>query len=245
MEKIILASATKDELDYLVSYLGGKWEEDRAIFSYKGMSFIAILTGIGLINAAMKLTLFLNDKDISAIWMLGSCGSYSPDINIGDVIIASEEINADLGIQGREGWESPENFGFHLLKTKKGSYIHRYPCLVPKNPKFKIQNSKLLDHLNLKGNFKVHVGPVLSLSTVNGSHEQANILYNRFKALGENMEGAAAAQVAAYFEKTFIEIRGVSNIAGDRNKANWNFPLALRNSQEVGLQILLKFYNLE
>ena len=234
MGKVILVSAVKNELDDIISFLGGKWEKDQAVFTYKRIPFTAIISGIGLVNSAMRLTqcLSVETKDISEIWMVGSCGSYDPSIARGDVIVASEEINGDLGIQGKDGWESPENFGFNFLKTKDNSYIHRYPCSTPEFP-------------NPAGDYKAYVGPLLSLSTVSGSFARAKILYNRFMALGENMEGAAAAQVAAYFGKSFIEIRGVSNKAGDRDKANWNFPLALRNSQEVALQILLKFYNLE
>ena len=44
-----------------------------------------------------------------------------------------------------------------------------------------------------------------------------------FDALVENMEGAGAAHVCALYNIPFAEVRGVSNMAGVRDKNDWRF----------------------
>jgi futalosine hydrolase len=51
------------------------------------------------------------------------------------------------------------------------------------------------------------------------------------------MEGAAIAQVCAIYKIPMLEIRGISNIAGERDKRKWNLDLASENCQELVLKI--------
>ena len=44
----------------------------------------------------------------------------------------------------------------------------------------------------------------------------------------ENMEGAAVALVCKNYGVRFMELRSVSNLSGDTNKANWDIKGALK-----------------
>jgi futalosine hydrolase len=62
----------------------------------------------------------------------------------------------------------------------------------------------------------------------------------RFNAICENMEGAAAAHVCAMYGIPMVEIRGISNIAGNRDRKKWDLKLAAENCQRVVLEFLKK-----
>jgi futalosine hydrolase len=85
---------------------------------------------------------------------------------------------------------------------------------------------------------RIHVGPFVTVSAVSGSPARARILANRYRALCENMEGGAVAQVCLRYRVPFLEIRGLSNRAGDRNKKRWQLSKALNNSQRALLYLL-------
>ncbi len=67
---------------------------------------------------------------------------------------------------------------------------------------------------------------------------RAKELEERYHALCENMEGAAAAQVAELHGAPWLEVRGISNIVEDRDLKKWDIPRAAQNVQQAVLQIL-------
>ncbi|MCP4020656.1 MAG: hypothetical protein GY729_02340 [Desulfobacteraceae bacterium] len=70
---------------------------------------------------------------------------------------------------------------------------------------------------------------MITVSAITQSFEVAQTLYKTFTPLMEAMEGAGSAHVAALYGRPFLEIRSGSNIVGERNKANWDLPVASQN----------------
>jgi futalosine hydrolase len=62
-------------------------------------------------------------------------------------------------------------------------------------------------------------------------------LYERFGALCESMEGAAAAHVCALHDVPFLEVRGISNLVEDRNRSRWRIIEAADAAQAVALRL--------
>ncbi|MNN79007.1 hypothetical protein D3C81_1956130 [compost metagenome] len=56
------------------------------------------------------------------------------------------------------------------------------------------------------------------------------------------MEGAAVFLAATETQTQTIQIRGISNYVEKRNRATWNIPLAIQNSNAVLFQILSEIY---
>ena len=52
------------------------------------------------------------------------------------------------------------------------------------------------------------------------------------------MEGAAVAHLCTLYKIPLLEIRGISNVVGVRDKRKWNLKLASRNCQQVVLKAL-------
>jgi futalosine hydrolase len=81
-------------------------------------------------------------------------------------------------------------------------------------------------------------GVFLTVSTVTGTRERALELRRRHKALCENMEGAAVAQVCALYGIPLLEIRGISNMVEDRDALGWEKGLAALNCQRAVLELI-------
>ena len=64
-------------------------------------------------------------------------------------------------------------------------------------------------------------GPCITASQVTGTAAEADELAERWEALAESMEGAAAAHICALYGVPFLEVRGISNLVGDRDREHW------------------------
>jgi futalosine hydrolase len=86
-------------------------------------------------------------------------------------------------------------------------------------------------------------GPFLTLETVTGSLETASRLEKQVPgALVECMEGAGVAHVAFKHGIPCLEVRGISNMVGPRDRSKWKIPeamLALSRALEYGWPVLL------
>jgi futalosine hydrolase len=76
------------------------------------------------------------------------------------------------------------------------------------------------------GSPAVLLGPCVTSSQATGLLSHARWLGQRFGALAESMEGAAAAHVCALYGVQFLEVRGISNLVTDRERDSWQVKRA-------------------
>jgi futalosine hydrolase len=76
------------------------------------------------------------------------------------------------------------------------------------------------------GSPAVLLGPCITSSQATGLLSHARWLAQRFGALAESMEGAAAAHICALYGVQFLEIRGISNLVADRDRDSWQVKRA-------------------
>jgi futalosine hydrolase len=212
----------------------GDLEICRGTFADK--EILVAFSGLGKVNAAAAAAAILSGYSVSRLWMWGSGGAYDlAGVEIGDVALASEEILGDEGVATISSWQPLDAIGISLIDS-------------PGEPIF---NRMGVDPLELKrsrhllGNWqrvvlapRIHVGPFVTVSAVSGSAARARLLSNRYGALCENMEGGAVAQVCLRYRVPFMEIRGLSNRAGDRGKKRWQLTKAVNNCQRALLFLL-------
>lgn len=73
----------------------------------------------------------------------------------------------------------------------------------------------------------------VTVSTCTGTDELSARIQARTQGAVENMEGAAAAQVAARYGIPVGEVRGISNFTGRRDRAAWRVTEAASASQAL------------
>lgn len=89
---------------------------------------------------------------------------------------------------------------------------------------------------------KLGYGRFVTIAGITGNLQRAQTMQSRWNAICENMEGAAIAHAAFLNDIDFMEIRGISNIAGDRDKRRWNLELAAENCQKVLWRFIERFW---
>lgn len=242
MKCIALLSSMPFESDKVLASLKSIRETKvagKTIYSGKlqGSDCLLLNTGMGKVNAAHSATLVREKFPVKKIVNMGVGGAYpGSGLNIGDVAIATKEVYGDEGVIDSYGWHSLKKTGIPLVQKKNKKYFNEYPIKISSiSP---LQGMIKTWSEEVKEEFRVLSGSFVTLSAVTGTGVRAAELEKRFKAVCENMEGAAIAQVCSIYEIPFFEIRGISNIAGVRDKRKWNFRLAAKNCQEAVIKII-------
>lgn len=138
-----------------------------------------------------------------AVVNAGICGAFEGRAEIGDVLIATDVVAAELGVA------LPWRFQ-PIDELDMGT--NRIGC-----------NTVLT--VAVEG----VRGEILTLASITGSDGlAANLAHRHPEAVGEAMEGFGVATAAQQAGLPFAEIRGVSNYIGERDVTRWDWTAALK-----------------
>ena len=192
------------------------------------------VAGIGKVNAAIGTMSLISEVKPDALINAGIAGCYDQSgLGKGDIVLADKEVYADEGVLYGKQFKGMNEIGIPVLKHNKKSWFNEFSS-----------DRSLLSSMkkNLKSlNINVRTGHFLTVSSVSGSKERAEVLRRRFHGICENMEGAAVYHVAHTFQIPCIAVRGISNVAGVRNKRNWKIKAASENCQKAVISFLESF----
>jgi len=228
---ILIAAAVAGELEDLQKSLTGAVErrigEQRVTSGRIGQQAVRlVVTGPGIANTVHGLTVAITAKKPALILQTGCGGGFrEAGLKIGDVAIASGEIDVHLGIEPAGPEDALGALGFPVIRKSGQEIFNCYPVHAPERD----CALKSLRGALSGSDVTVLSGPFITVATVTASVARSGYLYRHHGALVENMEGAGAAHVAALYDIPFLEIRAVSNRVGDRDKTRWDLPLAFRN----------------
>lgn len=238
MKYIAILSSVQFESEMIISrlknismsYIAGKT-------IYKGkignVGLLIVNTGIGQVNASHSATAVIEKHDIRELINIGVGGAYPfSGLEPGDIAIAINEIYGDTGVISPGGWKGIKETDIPLLQTERKKYFNEFPLdtyLVKKSLNIRRNTSRTA---------QVKTGNFVTVSTSTGTPNRAIELEKRFNAICENMEGAAIAHVCTIYGIPFLEIRGISNVVGMRDKRRWKLPLASENCQNAILDII-------
>lgn len=171
-------------------------------------------TGVGPVNAAHAVTLYLAHQEPRAIIVCGVGGAY-PDsgLRVGEVACASFECYGDLGASSPAGFLDMKALGFPVVDADVPLYNDLPMQLFPADRRVKF----------------------VTVSTCTGTDSAARAIAARTGGAVENMEGAAVAHVAHLHGVPVGEVRGISNIVTDRDSGSWRLKEAAAAAQEAVL----------
>jgi futalosine hydrolase len=194
-----------------------------------------VISGIGKTNASRGTALLIEKFSPRVVVHLGVGGAYSSShLRTGDIAIAEKEIYGDEGVFLEDGFHSAETIGIPFLVKGRKKYFNEFP-LDKKLFRIAVRTSHVIHHAS---RITVKSGPFLTLSTCTGTLKRAKELERTFHAICENMEGAAVAHVCVSCGIPMVEIRGISNTVGERDKKKWDIHLAAENCQRVVMGLL-------
>ncbi len=208
-----------------------------------GNNIVLMNTGIGKVNAAHSATCIIEHYKIESLINLGVGGAYpGAGLDTGDIAIAAAEIYGDDGVITSEGFKGMNEIGIPLVQVGDRKYFNEFPLHLI--PSLLSEDAKDMSQLarkcreGLKKNFKIKTGNFVTVSATSGTQRHARELEASFNAVCENMEGAAIAHICAIYKIPLLEIRGISNIAGIRDKRKWDMGLASENCQMAVLEVI-------
>jgi futalosine hydrolase len=238
MKYIAILSSVQIESEIIISrlknvsrsYIAGKTLHKGKIGS---LDVLILNTGIGKVNAAHSATAIIEKYNVSELINMGVGGAYPfSGLEPGDIAIAIKEIYGDAGVITPGGWKSIKETGIPMLQAGKKKYFNEFPLdkyLAKKSLNITLNSSPIT---------QVKSGNFVTVSASTGTPKRANELKKRFNAICENMEGAAIAHVCTMYGIPLLEIRGISNVVGMRDKRRWKLPLASENCQNAVLKII-------
>lgn len=231
MGEIVVLSATgfeqevlREEVEEAVGQqvAGREWVSGRV----GGEEVLLVATGIGAVNTSHALTCVLQARRPAWVLQIGVGGAYPQSgLGVGDLALACEENYGDLGVRTEEGWQGGEVIGIPVLDGDVVRYNN-----FPLDGAWVQQAAAILPD--------ARVGPFVTVQECSGTDALGLERGERFGALCENMEGAAAAHLCALYGVPFVEVRVMSNIVEKRDREQWDLPLAVERAQAAALQLL-------
>ncbi len=209
--KILIVSATEKEILPTKNQLKSGFNDDfgtkKSNSKKTGIDFL--VTGIGGVLTSYALTKTLSEKKYDWVVNAGIAGSFNKDLEIGEAVLVNKDQLADVGIEDKENFYTMFEKGFG-----------------DKN-EFPFKNAKLENFSEL--NIGLKRVEAITVNRTHGNVKSIEIFRNKFKADIETMEGAAFFYVCLMENMNFLQLRSISNYVEERNKANWDIPLAIKN----------------
>lgn len=176
--------------------------------------FDMLITGVGMTATAFSLGKTLNNK-YNLVINLGIAGSFNRDQQLGDLLQVTEEIFSELGAEDQETFIPIDELGFGNSRLKA---IEPQPSLHPP--------------------LKTALG--ITVNTVHGHTASIEKIRQRLSPDLESMEGAAVFYACNQLNIPCLQVRAISNYVEQRNKENWDIPLAIRNLNQWAISFLTK-----
>jgi futalosine hydrolase len=168
-----------------------------------------LIGGVGMINTTYELTNYLSKNSADFVINLGIAGSFKKDLVVGTVCEVIHDTLSELGVENKEEFLTLNQVGFN---TQNAFMANSRTSLI-----------------NVSS---------ITVNTVHGNKKSISNISQRLNAGIETMEGAACMMVCEKFNIPCLQIRSISNFIEERNKENWDIPLAVKNLNSVAREII-------
>lgn len=196
---------------------------------YKGKlkkkDVVVVRSGIGKVNGAVCTQILCDIFKVDGVINTGIAGSLNADIDIGDIVLATDAIQHDMDATG---------FGYD-------------PGIIPRmeTSVFKADEKmrKAAHSICNKVNPDIHVfeGRVVSGDQFISDREKKEFILENFHGYCTEMEGAAIAQAAYLNNIPFLIIRAISDKAD--NSATMDYPAFEAQAIENTVRLLKELVN--
>lgn len=183
------------------------------------------VTGVGLMPSTYTLMQLIARIKPDMVIQLGIAGSFDPSLILGTAVTIKSEIVADMGVYETDGYKDI----FDLGLTEKNMPPFEQGAIV--NP-----HDQLIVAAGLPAVAAV------SVNEISTSPHKIALFSNKYKTDIESMEGAALHYVCSMQQIPFIQIRGISNLVGERDKTKWKIPESLLAATNACVNLINKIH---
>lgn len=225
-----IISAMTEELELLLKDMEIKEETKKANMTfYKGTlgnkDIIAVVCGIGKVNAAVCSQILISEFNVTSIINVGVAGGIGKDIYPGDVVVGTNLVQHDMDTTafGDPFGQIPrlDTFDFKCDET-----------LV----KAALESCEEIKEIS------TFSGRIISGDQFISSVDKIKWFEKEFNAMACEMEGASIAQVCYLNNVPCVVIRSISDNANNGAHMDYEkfIPIAVRNSTKILKNMLQK-----
>lgn len=187
----------------------------RTTVEFDGLRDLPVeLCGFGAIVSAARTSQLLARYQPQRVCLVGIAGCYSRLLEVESAYRFSEVVCYGIGVGAGVEFQTSDQMGWKQWGDN---------------------DSGIGDLLDLTSDdCAAHVGQLLSCTSAAQGSEDVAARLSRFPhAVAEDMEGFSVAAACHLFGVECTIIRGISNCAGDRDKANWRVRASLQNAMTM------------
>lgn len=170
-----------------------------------------LITGVGSPFAIYHIMQRLHQIDYELVVQAGIAGSFSKALALGQVVAVSKDNFADIGI------------------VEKNQLITMFDSGFASASEFPFTNGWLVNNSSLPDALDVQKVKAITVNTVTDEVNRINQLLAKYDPQVETMEGAALHYVCLQQNIPFLQLRGISNFVGERDKTKWDMEGAVNN----------------
>lgn len=221
--KIAIMGAMPEEIEPIISeledlnvteYAANKYYEGR----YKGEEVVVAYSKIGKVFATLTATILIEKFGCDRLLFSGVAGAISPELKVGDLIIAEGLCQHDLDIVA---------FGHPY------GYVPEGEVCVASDEKLREVAKKVAEAKGLE----LKEGIIATGDQFVADEERKNWIGKTFNADALEMEGAAVAVVCSALDVPFFILRAISD-AADMD-ASFSFDEFLESSAKISADFIL------
>jgi futalosine hydrolase len=174
-----------------------------------GVDVVAV--GVGPVEAALGTARALAQRPYRAAINAGIGGGFRDRCSVGDVVVVTREEYVELGLEDGSSFPLPGDAQLERVVEADAGLIAPF----------------------VGGIAPAILGRGITSATVTSTDARARLLSVRYRADVESMEGFAVLRAARVAGVPAIEIRGISNLVGDRASNGWNFAAGANAAVET------------
>ncbi|MFN5422302.1 MAG: futalosine hydrolase [bacterium] len=208
---LLIAAATDKELEAV----------KRHCIANNSTTIRLLTTGVGSVASCFTFTDEIAKQSPDLIIQIGIAGSFSNDLSIGSAVAVSHEIIADMGVIEADGYKNIFQLGLaqpDIFPYSNGALVNTHHEL------FRMTGMKMV------------IG--VTVNEITTQPEKISLFSNEYGAEVESMEGAALHYVGIMKKIPFIQIRGISNSVGERDKSKWKINEAIASASDACIELI-------
>ena len=211
MNCLLIAATAKEIAPFLEYYRNNN----------KSLQVDVLITGIGLTATSYHLTKQINLKRPRLVIQAGVAGCFNKQLALGTVVTVKQDSIGDESV----------------IESKKLKTLFDLKLVPPSQFPYKkgwLVNTDVA--LIKKTRLKAVKG--ISVNQITASRQKIRVYEKKFAPVVESMEGAALHYTCLMEKIPFLQLRGLSNYVGERNKKKWNMKDSINNLNKELIRIL-------
>ncbi|PAE31107.1 5'-methylthioadenosine/S-adenosylhomocysteine nucleosidase [Paenibacillus sp. 7884-2] len=182
-------------------------------------SVVLLKSGIGKVNAAMATTIMHERFAPTHVINTGSAGGFASNLEVGDIVISTEVVHHDVDVT---------------------AFNYSYGQVPGLPPMYKADKTLVEKAVAAVKNMDINCeqGIIATGDSFMEDAERVAFVHEKFPTmLASEMEAAAVAQVCHQYNKPFVIIRALSDIAG--KKSSISFDQFLETAAKNAAQLII------